>query len=250
MSPKISPTKEVIKKKKVNKTHDNPLKNPILNIFELKEDINNLNSYFRNNGVKDSNFKNQDLKKGVDLQNNTNFSNSNNSFLNFNNSHIEFIAINNETKNDSTQLNRQIEKIKEIGKNLLANGNYLEAFKVFKSASNFLLEKGYKKEALFFTLKSNQIQNLIIDQKEKINLLEQAKNKEDYIKSFELYELIIDISEKLNDYETLNKYKKEFEDFKINKINIKQLENIQTLLENKAQILKKEGYLEEAFKLY
>lgn len=139
-------------------------------------------------------------------------------------------------------LDTEILEIKKLGGELFAKGAYLQVFEHFKNAAGFLFSIEKNKEASIFLKKANQIKELIDKRNLLLRELEECKNKNNFIlEILDHYEDVIEISIFLNDIEGIKKYTDELNEYyKINNINLRELELKIPILEEKAIRLESE----------
>ncbi|MBD3228349.1 MAG: hypothetical protein GF329_09190 [Candidatus Lokiarchaeota archaeon] len=156
------------------------------------------------------------------------------------------------SKNDEIEeFQTQLKKLKDIGRKLMDDGDFTQALTLFKETSDFLLEEGRKREAVYFSLQFNKLRGLLIERKEKIDELREARSKNNQIEILRLFPTIINLSKQLKDDEAVNRYESEFIDFKENiNINRKNLLAERIKLAKKAIILEKQGLFKDAAILY
>lgn len=156
------------------------------------------------------------------------------------------------SKNDEVEeFQTQLKKLKDIGRKLMDDGDFTQALTLFKETSDLLLEEGRKREAVYFSLQFNKLRGLLIERKEKIDELREARSKNNQIEILRLFPTIIDLSRRLKDDESVNRYESEFIDFKENiNINRKNLLAERIKLAKKAIILEKQGLFKDAAILY
>jgi hypothetical protein len=155
-------------------------------------------------------------------------------------------------KNDEVgEFQNQLKKLKDIGRKLMEDGDFTQALTLFKETSDLLLEEGRKREAVYFSLQFNKLRGLLIERKEKIDELREARSKNNQINVLRLFPDIIDLSKRLKDDEALRRYESEFMDFKENfDINEGNLLSERTKLAKKAAILEKQELFKDAAVLY
>ncbi|MBD3230227.1 MAG: hypothetical protein GF329_18760 [Candidatus Lokiarchaeota archaeon] len=153
----------------------------------------------------------------------------------------------------SVELKEQVEKLKRLGKKLLKKGEFHDALNLYKETSEMLLEEGNKRLAVYFTLKFNQIRNLILEQDEKLEDLYEALSQKDEVKILISYHFLIETSKKIKDNESIRKYQAELDKYLFenkDKFNEKELKQDRKKYEKKANLLKNQNSMKKAVILY
>ena len=152
---------------------------------------------------------------------------------------------------DDEILNNRIEKIRNFGKELFAEGAYLEAQKQYEFAEKVLLRLGREEEALKFSDLKISIKELTEAREKKLELLEEVKAGKDSIRIFELYNDLIEISLRLKDDDTADMYKSELvQIFQTDKVKLKDLEYHRFKFYQKANSLLEEESFEKSAEIY
>jgi hypothetical protein len=152
---------------------------------------------------------------------------------------------------DEEILKNRIEKIKTFGKELFAEGAYLEAQKQYEFAEKILLKLGRKEEALKFSNLKISIKQLTEEHEKKLELLEEVKTGKESIRIFELYNDLIELSLRLKDEDTADMYKSELiHIFETDKIKLKDLEYERFKFYKQANSLMEEEEFEKSSEIY
>ncbi|MEJ2293547.1 MAG: hypothetical protein P8Y23_02125 [Candidatus Lokiarchaeota archaeon] len=163
---------------------------------------------------------------------------------------IENSSIKNQSIDEEILKNR-IEKIRDFGKELFAEGAYLEAQKQYEFAEKVLLRLGREEEALKFSNLKISIKELTEEREKKLELLEEVKVGKNSIQIFELYNDLIEISLRLKDDDTAEMYKSELvQIFQTDKVKLKDLEYHRFKFYQKANSLLEDESFEKSAEIY
>jgi tetratricopeptide (TPR) repeat protein len=152
---------------------------------------------------------------------------------------------------DEEMLKNRIDKIKAFGKELFAEGAYLEAQKQFEFAEKILLRLGRKEEALEFSGLKINIKELAEQRDKKLELLEVEKTGKNSISIFELYNDLIELSSRLKDVDMASMYQSELiQIFQTDEARLKDLEYQRFKLYKEANLLMDEKVFEKSAEIY
>ncbi|MFX1380587.1 MAG: hypothetical protein ACFFA4_15990, partial [Promethearchaeota archaeon] len=157
----------------------------------------------------------------------------------------------NEASFNNTNLDINIDDIKNLGEELFNEGAYLEAIRQFQYAKEVLSKHGRNEDAALFSDLITGIEGLIEERERRLEILKTEKIHGNSVKIFELYYDIIEISEKLRDLDAIGMFESELiKYFQINKFKLKDIELYLSDLEKEAEALSNNGLPENAAQIY
>lgn len=110
-----------------------------------------------------------------------------------------------------TVIRIQVDEIRQLARDLFAEGAYLEVINHYNQAAFTLLKFGFPDEALSFSNDAKVLQQLVEARKMKIEVLAGALEHRDIPMIQTIYEDLIELSQKLNDISAVDRYQSQLE---------------------------------------
>jgi len=152
---------------------------------------------------------------------------------------------------EKEDLGFDVDEIKSMGEELLAEGAYLEAIKQFQTAKEILLKSDRHEEAILFSDLIAGIKSLVEEREKRLELLESEKIMGDTARIYDIYYDIIEISKKLKDIDGINMFQIDLiKFFQANESKLPELEIIRFNFEQQAASLLDNFLYKDAAKLY